>query len=143
MVDVICPGCKGHFHETTADFDPAATSHNGSMFKLKKKYGPQGFNWTSFPNNVGIRCGDLECPSCGAPYCSGGFKVQLTSPVSEPVPEPTTPTPTFLFDDEKITTIPPEQPAADAHVCEECGKVCKSHAGLVAHKRFSKHGTTE
>jgi len=139
MVDVICPGCKGRFHETTYLFKLNATSHDGSMFKLKEKYGPKGYNWTSFPNNVGIKCGDLECPSCGAPYCAGGFRVTVEGTRAS---EPPTTSPAFTFEDEPHTPIPPEQPPVDAHVCEECEKVCKSYAGLVAHRRFSGHGDT-
>jgi len=137
MADVICPGCKGRFHETNDHYRHNAKSHNGVMFKLKEKYGPKGFNWTSFPNNTGIKCGDLECPSCGAPYCAGGFRVTVTS-TRAPEVLVSSPATTFAF--EKHTLIPPEQPPAEAHVCEECGKVCKSYAGLVAHRRFSGHG---
>ena len=107
--DVICPGCKGRFHETTEAYDKDKAS-NGSMFVLKEKYGPKGFNWSTFPCNDSMQSGDLECPSCGAPYCGGGFKVAI--------------------DDSEIPKI-----ENDAHVCPECGKVCKSKAGLMAHMR--------
>lgn len=139
MVDVICPGCKGRFHETTDLFRYNAKSHDGSMFKLKEKYGPNGFNWSSFPNNVGIKYGDLDCPSCGAPYCSGGFKVILAFNkhpdhiVSTHQDRVVAIAKSFVFEEERHTLIPPEQKPNDAHVCDKCGKVCKSYAGLVTH----------
>ena len=64
---VLCPSCKGLYHETTELYRADEPPHGG-MFKLKKRYGPKGFNWDSFPNNSSMRSGSLECPWCGALY---------------------------------------------------------------------------
>lgn len=133
--EVVCPGCGGSFHDISDKFNQDASSHTGDMFILKEQYGPNGYNWTAFPNNDGIQCGDLECPDCGTPYCSGGFKVNIRkivvfNPVIiEDIPE---------IQDEVINLHTREQTPDDAWVCDRCGKLCKSNAGLIAHKRFCK-----
>jgi DNA-directed RNA polymerase subunit RPC12/RpoP len=127
--DVVCPGCKGRFHETTEYYDGDLTSR-GHMFRLKSKYGPAGFNWSSFYNSTDIKSGDLECPSCGAPYCSGGAKVTVIEQTLEK-PEPVPP----------VAASPEEKPArkkTEAHVCPKCGKTLPTSRGLTSHMRFCK-----
>ena len=121
--DVICPGCKGTYHETGELFDSEATSH-GAMFRLKPKYGPKGNNWSSFPFNSSMRSGDLECPSCGALYCGGGVRVTVKAQAVE-------------IQEVKPLPIIERVPTA-AHVCPDCGKVCKTGGALAGHMRYCK-----
>jgi len=67
--DVICPGCKGRFHETTDKYTEEATP-DGSMFRLKKPW--RSWRWRSFPEQSYITLGALECPGCGASYLVRG-----------------------------------------------------------------------
>jgi hypothetical protein len=66
-MDVICKSCTGIFHETTDQFDMQSV-WNGTMFKLRPVYGPKGFNWNSFPQDLAIRDADLCCPGCDTVY---------------------------------------------------------------------------
>lgn len=118
---VKCPECKEYFHETTEEFDSEKTPHGG-MFVLMKKFGPQGFNWSSFPNNDGMGIGDLECPNCGAPYCGpAGERVTVERKMG--------------------------QSPNVAWVCPDCGKVLKSENGYHLHKKWcpglNKEGADE
>ena len=70
IFDVICPGCKGRFHETTDKFTEETTP-NGSMFRLKEPY-RTSWRWTSFPERSHVSLGALECPGCGASYLVKG-----------------------------------------------------------------------
>ena len=70
MFDVICPGCKGRFHETTNQYTEKAMP-NGSMFRLKEPY-RTSWKWTSFPERSHVFQGALECPNCGASYLVKG-----------------------------------------------------------------------
>ncbi len=69
-LDVICPGCKKQFHETTDRYTDETTP-NGSMFRLKEPY-RTSWKWTSFPEHSQTILGALECPGCGASYLVGG-----------------------------------------------------------------------
>jgi hypothetical protein len=112
---VVCPGCKGRFHETTDQFDSSKPSH-GAMFKLLPKY--KKLLWQTFPNNSSMRSGALECPDCGSLYCSSGFVVKTV----EPIPG---------FEVQIVTEKPTK-----TFICEGCGKACATLAGLGSHKRF-------
>lgn len=68
--DIICPGCKGRFHETTEKYTEDTTP-NGSMFRLKEPY-RTSWRWTSFPEQSHVTLGALECPGCGASYLVHG-----------------------------------------------------------------------
>lgn len=137
--DVVCPGCKGVFHETGELFRSDQTS-SGAMFSWKPKYGPKGFNWSGFPFNTSMRSGSLECPQCGALYCGGGVKVTVRAQQNLDFRQ-------MLKDVKPIVKAsgtvesPPEVSASvnDANVCADCGKVFKTKAGLLSHSR-SKHG---
>jgi len=65
MSDVICPQCKGKFHETTNQYDPSIPA-NGSMFRLKEPW--RSWRWSSFPGQPFCKGGDIVCPQCGAKY---------------------------------------------------------------------------
>lgn len=143
--DVVCPQCKGRFHETTEFFDNRKPA-NGTMFVLKKRYGVNGYNWSAFPQSGGMRAGDLECPQCGALYCNGGFYIKHVDPTPGFVP-------TAIIPDEpgevagveiKLENEKTAQPEKTKKVpggffvCEYCGKECKSEAGLVSHRKACK-----
>jgi len=70
VLDIVCPGCKGRYHETTEAYK-SDIAPNGSMFRLKEPY-RTAWRWSSFSEQSHVRQGDLDCPSCGAPYLSGG-----------------------------------------------------------------------
>ena len=132
--DVICPGCKGRYHETGELFNSEQTSHGG-MLRFKKKFGPQGYNWSGFPFNTSMRSGDLECPSCGSLYCGGGTKIKVESQTDCTLRDITPPDITV----EPVTIIPePTKEPTTAHVCPDCGRTAKSYAGLMAHMRHCK-----
>ena len=67
--DVVCPGCKGRFHETTDKYTEETTP-NGSMFQLKDPW--KSWRWSSFPEQSHVTLGALECPGCGASYLVQG-----------------------------------------------------------------------
>lgn len=73
-MDIICPSCGGTYHETTEEFDLTKVA-NGEMFRLKRKYGPKGYNWESFPADPATMFGDLMCPWCEGCYVGGDGKV--------------------------------------------------------------------
>ena len=102
MANVICPKCRGRYHETTEHFNPDILPH-GAMFKLLKKYGSHGFNWSTFQQHKAVDMAQLVCPSCGGEYLNSKNRVTLD--------------------------------ADDALICEQCGKKCKSLAGLQSHMR--------
>lgn len=66
MPDVICPWCAGSYHETTSDYLPDVAT-TGNMLRLKEPYRSDG--WSSFPEDVSMSFGSLECPACGGMYC--------------------------------------------------------------------------
>lgn len=67
-LDIVCPGCRGIFHETTETFDPEAYAEP-HMAVLKQKY--QEYQWGTFSKHMsGYGC--MECPSCGAMYAPSG-----------------------------------------------------------------------
>jgi len=81
--DVICPGCKGRFHETTDQYTEKITP-DGSMFRLKEPY-RTSWRWSSFPERSHVTLGALECPGCGASYLVNGRVIvmdQLGKPMS-------------------------------------------------------------
>jgi hypothetical protein len=62
-----CATCGQCYHEATLAYD-AGTSPNGGMLTLLKKYGPAGYNWSSFPEIRDMVGADLHCPGCGDVY---------------------------------------------------------------------------
>lgn len=67
-LDVVCPGCRERYHETTDTFDPEALAEP-HMTRLKEQYASIG--WESYsPHAYGYGC--MECPGCGAPYAPSG-----------------------------------------------------------------------
>ena len=88
-LDIICPGCKSRFHETTKLY-AEDTTPNGSMFRLKEPY-RTSWRWSSFPEQSHVTLGGLECPSCGASYLVHGRVLtsaqQFKSTSSPPKPQ--------------------------------------------------------
>ena len=67
-LDVVCPGCRERYHETTDTYDPEALAEP-HMTRLKERYASIG--WESYsPHAYGYGC--MECPGCGAPYAPSG-----------------------------------------------------------------------
>lgn len=79
-MDVICPGCRKSYHETTEAFD-ADKSPRGNMVKLKDPWRKWG--WCSFGdagNGIPPKMAEsprtlwsaMDCPGCGAPMAPSG-----------------------------------------------------------------------
>ena len=81
---VVCPGCGQSYHETTPFYDPNVCAH-GKMFVLRKAYGVNGANWSTFAADESIRHSDLCCPGCGASYTNGGNSVRLRGVVVDKI----------------------------------------------------------
>lgn len=130
--EVVCPQCRGRFHQTTDKFDNTVAV-TGDMLTLKDKYGAKGFNWGTFPESSGMRAGDLECPQCGALYCQGGHYLKSVDPIAGYVKKPKQIPPAGPSKNEPDTV---EETVADKKdfTCNYCGKVCKSAAGLKNHQ---------
>lgn len=122
--EVVCPNCRGRFHKTTAKFDNTKPT-TGDMLTLHDKYGKKGFNWSTFPESPGMRAGDLECPQCGALYCQGGFYLKSIDPIPGYTAQ--------VELEEKPNTV--QEKAEEDFTCKNCGKVCKSAAGLKSHMK--------
>jgi len=88
-LDVICPMCKGRYHETTPNFD-ASKSPDGSMFRLKDKYRKMVPPWESFQETSETRVGGIECPRCSASYydIQGNILTDTREEDLPPEPEP-------------------------------------------------------
>lgn len=107
MADVICPNCSGRHHSTTAAFKLGEVT-TGNMLTLKQFYKDNG--WSSFPEDVGMQFGDLECPGCGGSYSDDGrVKVDMEQ-----------------HEEDMANAEPPI-------ACPVCQKVCSSQSGLKRH----------
>jgi len=145
-LDVVCPGCRKVFHETTAAYDPDKPA-NGAMVRLKDPWRKWG--WCSFgdsnnglPPDIAERADTywsvMECPACGTPIApSGHLTVRLpkgqTAKVLDLDLNPVT-------SDEPVRpvdapSLPDDVIDPPAFMCDVCGKECKSAAGLGAHMR--------
>ncbi|MEA1928613.1 MAG: hypothetical protein U9N73_10435 [Candidatus Auribacterota bacterium] len=69
IMDVICPSCRGVFHQTTKDFN-AQSDVTPNMLVLKEPYLSNG--WDSPPPDPTAGYGSLECPGCGAMLAPNG-----------------------------------------------------------------------
>lgn len=76
VMQVRCPVCQDIYLETTECYDPDRKA-NGTMFRLTETYGPNGYNWSSFPADEWIIADALECPGCGACICGPDGKVAI------------------------------------------------------------------
>ena len=73
--DVRCPNCAEAFYETTELYDPNKMT-TGEMLRFKKKYGPEGYNW-SLPFSDHDMSEAIVCVECGGPLApSGKVKVE-------------------------------------------------------------------
>ncbi len=76
--DVRCPNCAEAFYETTELYDPNKMT-TGEMLRFKKKYGPEGYNW-SLPFSDHDMSEGIVCVECGGPLApSGKVKVEPLS----------------------------------------------------------------
>lgn len=98
------------------------------MLRLTPKYGPDGLNWSCFPYDEWILGDSLECPGCGAPMGGLQGKVEVQNPIGEDGRPG------------KAIVLPLNY-ANDAHVCPECGKVCKTPLALNGHMRSHMKAT--
>lgn len=115
---VKCPGCCEVYLETTDTFDPDKVP-NGTMFRLRPEYGPNGYNWTAFPHDEWIIGGALECPGCGSPIAGmDGRKVMVVGECD-------------IDDKTNATSV------SDVHVCPDCGKGYTAKSSLDRH--MTKH----
>jgi hypothetical protein len=135
---VKCPSCCEIYLETTKDFDPDKIA-SGPMFRLIEKYGPQGYNW-SMPFGEYDMAEGIGCPGCGMPIVDLNGKVNPGNLIKDAQAR-----------EEKIefeaNLVPGDRKAyplhqlaqpQTAHVCPECGKLCKNTLGLNSHMR--SHG---
>ena len=67
--DVICPGCRESYHETTKRYNPNRDA-NAGMLKLKDIY--ISYGWDQPPPDPTAGYGFLECPNCSAPLAPSG-----------------------------------------------------------------------
>lgn len=67
--DVICPGCRESYHETTDSYNPNKDA-NAGMLKLKDEY--ISYGWDQPPPDPTAGYGLLECPQCLAPLAPSG-----------------------------------------------------------------------
>jgi len=107
---VRCPTCGEIYLETTNLFNPAVPA-NGTMFKLTETYGPNGYNWSCFPFDEYVIGESLECPECGGVIVGPDGKVAEENLIRD---------------------------ANDAHVCPDCGKLCKNAGSLSNHMKGCK-----
>lgn len=126
MADVICPGCRGRYHETTDAFDPEAPP-NGTMFRLKDQYGPQGYHWSSFAPSLGVIGALLVCPNCDVPYVGNSGRVMLDGEVE---PKQTA----------KVEPETTNDTGGNAYVCPECGKFYRRANYYANHVKTCKGG---
>ena len=133
--DVICPGCRESYHETTRRYNPNRDA-NAGMLKLKDEY--ISYGWDQPPPDPTAGYGFLECPQCGAPLAPSGRLEVREREVS--------------VDKRDIFGVPPGQievvqqddkgdikgfkcPHPD---CVDSDKVFKTKANLGAHMRVHK-----
>ena len=113
-LQVQCQGCKRTMWHTTDKYNPDVRP-NGSMLEFLDPWKSQG--WDSFDEAgrcmSSTICSMMNCPACGSALAPSG---RLT--VLEPEAE--------------------EEPVIEEFVCDICGKVCKSKAGLSGHMRSHK-----
>ena len=91
--DVICPGCRESYHETTASYYPEKDA-NAGMLELKDIY--KSYGWDEPVRDPTAGYGILICPDCEAPLApSGRLEVRLKEtppgPVEGKEPEPELP----------------------------------------------------
>ena len=79
-LDVICPGCKGVFHETTGAYDPDKQP-TPEMCQLKEPY--RLWKWEDFGNLRTGAIGDMVCPQCGYQYAQPGGRLMVKGQAGE------------------------------------------------------------
>lgn len=128
-LNVVCPGCRKVYHETTDAYDPDKPA-NGSMVHLKDPWRKWG--WCSFgdalngiPPNIAERpetyWSVMECPGCGTPLAPGGRLLVKGNGTHSDASE-------IISNDAQSIEF----------ICQVCGKACKSPLGLSSHMR--SHG---
>lgn len=107
---VRCATCGGIYYETTDAYDPDK-SLTGNMLRLCKPYST--YQWPVYDGALayeGTQWHQMYCCQCGGWIATNG----------------------------KLKFV--DEPVKSEWVCSECGKVCKSKAGLAAHIRISHNG---
>ena len=109
--DVICPGCRESYHETTRKYKPNRDAHAG-MLELKAIY--KSYGWDEPVRDPTAGYGILICPNCEAPLApSGRLEVRLkgtpgSGPVEDKEPEPNLPPVDKLIEDDSTVLICPK-----------------------------------
>lgn len=75
-MDVICPGCKRSYHETTSTYDGTVVAR-GDMVRLKDPWRKWG--WSTFGDGLEPAIAEtrrtlwssMSCPMCNAPLAPG------------------------------------------------------------------------
>lgn len=136
---VRCRTCGGVFYETTEKYDPDKPL-TGDMLRLCYPYCT--YQWPTYDGLVAVNSTSrflMFCCSCAGLVSTTG-KLHF---VDEPSPdESLTP-----VQEEAVAKIEKEatsskltltqEQGSEQFICKECGKVCKSKAGLLAHLRIS------
>jgi len=128
---VICNNCKGVRHITTKFYDPNQTPR-GNFLELIDPW--KKWRWNCYDNNCenlsGVPASLMCCPGCASPMVKNG---RLTI-----APEPVKQKTQSEINQERINDETDELVEVNDLECKECGKLCKSLAGLIAHQRSHK-----
>ena len=145
--DVVCPSCKGVFHETTELYDPKVTPRP-NMCVLKEPY--KSWMWEDFGQLGSSALGDMCCPGCGYPYILGCGRLLI---------RPQAPAEGRIEEKEEIEDIEPEpvesvevpkkpvgvslknnepeidEPPPGQFMCPVCGESYDYRIALIAHMK--------
>lgn len=61
-----CERCGRKFYELTSKFE-AEPPMKGHYVRLRKRYGPSGYNWHDFPKQEWVIGDNVACVGCGHP----------------------------------------------------------------------------
>ena len=125
---VKCPNCKKICHQTTDLYDPAKNL-NGRMVEFTPEFAKIHPGWDKFSEgDTADMASHMTCPMCGAPLAPTG-RLWLIEDVAygKSLSDIIEKTVENVGKASKFTCPHPN-----------CGKVCKSLAGLGAHMRFCK-----
>ncbi len=121
---VKCPNCGRICFVTTDEYDPDKVPHGG-MVKLLHECSSWGIEWLTHRVTLAPA---MTCPKCEAPLVLKERLVIVSKQETKEAKETKEPAKPVM----KKTR---EQ---GVFVCPECGKSCKSKAGLLGHMRSHK-----